>query len=312
MNIIINIQEFLNKYLKLNLISFVLNYYKKNYLISVHHHLPINSVYNLFDQKLNIKVNSCWSEVLILETDNIDISLLSINYTFQNRIPKPKQVLIIKSDVLKYETVMIDYEFIPFDNINQNLTLPYIRSSLKTDDNLSGLSGSPVYCDHKLIGVFSKFDIKEYIAYIIPIYIVIKNLKKKDNTNIYELPLKINKINSYNIKDDMVYHPNLKILVPINTFLILEGDSQKMFTVRHDITNVMINCMTKPKELYISNEDFIVKNNFDYKINSRLLVLLKKIVNKQMISYLFNHISKNFDSKKHLFFSIVENKIKII
>ena len=312
MNITINIQEFLNKILKLNLISFVLNYYKKNYLISVHHHLPIDSVYNLFDQKLIIKVDSCWSEVLIMETDNIDISLLPINYTFQNRIPKPDQVLIIKTDILRYESVMIDYDFIPFDNINQNLTIPYIRAKLKTDDNLSGLSGSPVFCDDKLIGVFSKFDIKEYIAYIIPIYIVIKNLNKKDNTQIYELPLKINKINSYNIKDDMVYHPKLKILVPINTFLMLEGDIQKMFIVRHDITNNIINCMTKPKKLNISNENFIVNNNLEYKINSRLLVLLKKIVNKQIISYLFNHISKNFDSKNPILFSLIENKLKII
>lgn len=314
MDIIIKTQKFLNKFLEQNLFSFILNYCKINYLISVHHHLPIDSVYDSFNQKLIIKVDSCWSEILIMETNNIDLTSIPIHYTFQNKLPKPGQVMFINTNIMRYESIMIGHVFIPFDNINENFTTPYIIAKLQTNDNLSGSSGSPVFCDGKIIGVFSKFNIKESIAYIIPIYIVIKNLTKKDNTNIYELPLKFNKINSYNIKNDMVYHPVLKSTVPINTFLILEGDSKKIFSVRHDITNIMIDSiMTRPKKLTISNENFIVNDKSEYKINSRLLVLLKKFnVNKQIIISLFNHISKNHDSENPLLFTLINNKIKII
>ena len=199
MSIKLKTQVFLNKFLEQKLNSFVLNYHKVNYLISVHHHLPIDSVHNSFDQKLNIKVDSCWSEVLIMETDNLDLSRFSINYTVQNKLPKPEQVMFIKTEFLRYETIMIDYEFIPFDNINENLTLPYIRSRLfQSIEDMSGLSGSPVFIDDKLIGVFSKFDKKESIAYIIPIYIIIKNLSKHDNINIYGLPINFKINNLYN------------------------------------------------------------------------------------------------------------------
>lgn len=307
-------QIFLNKFLEQKLNGFVLNYQKINYLISVHHHLPIDSVYNS-NQKLVIKVDSCWSEVLIMETNNLDLSALTINYTIQNKLPKPGQIMFIKTEVQRYETIVFDYEFIPFDNINQNLLLPYIRSILPQNiENLSGLSGSPVFIDDKLIGVFSKFDVKESIAYIIPIYIIIKNLIKRDNTNIYGLPInKINKINSYNIKDNFVYHPTLKISIPVSTFLMLEGDLKSKFSVRHDTTNIMISHMiAKPIKINISNENFIVNKDIEYKINSRLLVLLKNFnVNKQIIVCLFNHISKNSHLNTPLSFSIVDNKIKL-
>jgi hypothetical protein len=313
LSIKIKTQIFLNKFLEQNLKSFVLNYKKVNYLISVHHNLPIDSVYNLSNQeKLNITVNSGWSEVLVLDTQNIDLKQLSINYKIQNRLPKRDDRLFIKTNDQIYRTTVIGYEFIPFDNLTENLTLPYITSRIdQSIEDLSGLSGSPVFIEDTLIGVFSKFDTKESIAYIIPIYIIIQNLRKQDNSNIYGLPidLKINKINSYNIKDDLVYHPTLKINVTVNTYLMLECDLKSKISVRHDTTNIMISHMiTKPLKLNISNEIFIVNKDLEYKINSRLLILLKNLnVNKQIILCLFNHISKNSCT-----FSIKDNKIKLI
>jgi hypothetical protein len=182
-------QTFLNKNLEQKLYSFILNYKKINYIISLHHNLPIDKVYNDLNIELNIKVNSCWSEVLILQTDNVDIEKYHINSKIQNKIPKINQVMYIKTNDQRYETIMIDHVFIPFDNINNELTIPYLRTRLyEKIENLSGLSGSPVYIEDSLIGVFSKFDIEESIAYIIPIYIIIKNITKKDNINIYTLP----------------------------------------------------------------------------------------------------------------------------
>ena len=50
----IKTQTFLNKFDIGNLNSFILNYQKTNYLISVHHNLPIDSVYDWNNQKLNL------------------------------------------------------------------------------------------------------------------------------------------------------------------------------------------------------------------------------------------------------------------
>jgi hypothetical protein len=307
-------QTFLNKNLEQKLYSFILNYKKINYIISLHHNLPIDKVYNDLNIELNIKVNSCWSEVLILQTDNVDIEKYHINSKIQNKIPKINQVMYIKTNDQRYETIMIDHVFIPFDNINNELTIPYLRTRLyEKIENLSGLSGSPVYIEDSLIGVFSKFDIEESIAYIIPIYIIIKNIIKKDNTNIYKLPLKnkINKINSNNVKKNMIYHKALKINMPINTYFILEGDLNAKFSVRYDMTNIIINhIITKPIKLLISNECYIVNKNLEYKLNPRLLNLLKNFnVNKQIIISLFTHITTSLSP---FIFIIKNNQIKLL
>jgi len=313
MEIKLKTQPFLGKYIEQNLNSFILYYDREHHLVSVHHNLPFDSIY--YDkQELSIKVNSCWSEVLIMETNNLDLTDININYNIQNKLPQEGDVLCIKTSTGRYQTLCIGYDFIPFDNINEDLKLPYIKSKLEGKiDNFLGLSGSPVYIDDKLIGVFSKFDSKESIAYIIPIYIIIKNIIKKDNTNIYELPLKnkINKINSNNVKNSMIYHNTLKTNVPINTFFIIEGDVNTRFSVRYDMTNIIIiHMMTKKVKLCITNESYIVNKNLEYKVNPRLLNLLKKFnINKQIIISLFNHITT---SSSPTLFIVKNNEIKLI
>jgi hypothetical protein len=307
-------QTFQNKNLEQKLYSFILNYKKINYLISLHHNLPIYKVFNEIDIELNIIVNSCWSEVLILQTNNVDIEKYHINNKIQNKIPKINQVMYIKTNVQRYESLMIDHVFIPFDNINDDFTIPYLRARLNEKiGNLSGLSGSPVYIEDSLIGVFSKFDIEESIAYIIPIYIIIKNIIKKDNINIYILPLKnkINKINSNSVKKNMIYHKTLKINIPINTYFMLEGDLKAKFSVRYDMTNIIIShIITKPIKLLISNESYIVNKNLEYKLNPRLLNLLKNFnVNKQIIISLYNYITTSLSP---VIFNIKNNKIKLL
>lgn len=295
----IETQIFQNKILKQQLNSFVLNYNKINYLISLHHFLPINKLYNnLNNEELTIKINSCWSEVLVINTLNLDLENLIINYKIQNRLPKQSDIVYIKTNERNYSMDVVDYELIPFNNINIDFTVPYIKCKIDQDVKvLLGLSGSPVIMNDKIIGMFSKFNEKESIAYVIPIYIIIKNLIKEDNYNIYGLPKliipNINKINSYNVKNNYIYHPSLKINVPINTFLIIEGDLKTKLIIKSDIIAEII---TIPIITNISNEISIVNKEYKYKINSRLLNLLKNLnVNKQIIIYLFNYINKSTD-----------------
>ena len=246
---------FLNKSLKQKLNSFVLNYNKCNYLISVHHFLPIKCIYNcLNNDELIIKINSCWSEVLVINTSNINLSNLNINYKIQNKLPKQLDEIFIKTNDRNYSMCVIDCGLIPFNNISIDCTIPYIRCRIDQSIKiLAGLSGSPVIMNDRIIGVFSKFDDRESIAYIIPIYIIIKNLIKEDNYNIYGLPTiivsNINKINSYNIKENYIYHPTLKINIPINTFLMIEGDVKTKLSIKSDLFSDIV---TKPIKINIS------------------------------------------------------------
>ena len=299
LSILLETQTFLSINLKQKLNSFVLNYNKTNYLISVHHFLPVKCIYNsINNDELTIKINSCWSEILVIDTTNINLNNLNINYKIQNKLPKYSEKIYMKANNINYNMIIIDYALIPFNNLSNDFTIPYIRCRFDNNiDILSGLSGSPIFMDNKLIGVFSKFDSKESLAYIIPIYIVIKNLIKEDNYNIYSLPIldsKILKINSYNIKDNYIYHPSLKIKIPLNTFLMMEGDMKTKLLIKYDIT---INMITKPIKINISNENFIINKENEYKINSRLLNLLKNLnINKQIIINLINQINKSTDS----------------
>ena len=282
----INTQLFLDNSLEQNLNGFLLNYKKTIYLISLHHNLPIVSVYNSDDkQKLNISINSGWSEVLIMDTSNIDLSKYVINTNIQKKLPKVDDLLMIKTNDINYRLSVIDIEYIPFNNIN-NLTIPYIKAHLdQTIENMAGLSGSPVYIDDKIVGIFSKFNQKESIAYILPIYIITKNIEKKDNENIYGLePDKvISKIKSYNIKNNQIYHPGFKSIIPVDSWILIEGD----------IDNEIINY---PIKLKISNEPLLILEEKKYKITSRLLTLLKKMnVNKQILLFLLSQINKNDD-----------------
>ena len=282
----INTQLFLDNSLEQNLNGFLLNYKKTIYLISLHHNLTIVSVYNSDDkQKLNISINSGWSEVLIMDTSNIDLSKYVINTNIQKKLPKVDDLLMIKTNDINYRLSVIDIEYIPFNNIN-NLTIPYIKAHLdQTIENMAGLSGSPVYIDDKIVGIFSKFNQKESIAYILPIYIITKNIEKKDNENIYGLePDKvISKIKSYNIKNNQIYHPGFKSIIPVDSWILIEGD----------IDNEIINY---PIKLKISNEPLLILEEKKYKITSRLLTLLKKMnVNKQILLFLLSQINKNDD-----------------
>lgn len=304
-------QNFLNNFLEKKLNGFILNYKEINYLISIHHYLPIESMSTLDNIPLLIKINSCWSEVLIMETKNIDISHLIINSKIQNKLPKPSELIYLKTNDQRYQLTVIDYEVIPFDNINSELLIPYIKTTLEgTLKDFSGLSGSPVFINDKLIGIFSKFIASESAAYIIPIYIVIKNLIKKDNINIYGLPTDINKINSYNIKDGLIYHPSLKVSIPVSTFLILEGDIGIEFLVRNITSNMIIN---KPIQLNISNENFISNKELEYKINGRLLILLKHFkIDKEIMKLLYDYICSTSDLEKIRSFSLINDKIILI
>lgn len=241
--------------------GFVLKYNGVNYIISIHHHLPIYKVF--YDIELKININSCWSEVLILE---YNLSNFIIYKKIHISLPKPDTLLYLNS----IELVVSDITYIkePFYSVyivcqTKNKNKAYNEAVFK---NLQGLSGLPVFCDKKrknIIGILSK--IINNTILLIPIYVVMKNLKKNNNNYIYTI--------SETICNTTLYHPNLKYKIPCELYIILEGDEGEYLNIN------------KNRYMYIENEklkifcckDLQPHNKTIFPCTYRLLMLLKKL-----------------------------------
>ena len=63
-------QEFQQKQLKIRLNGFIMNYNNNNYIVTLHHNLPIHEFTIPSKQiKPTIKFNPLWNECIILETE---------------------------------------------------------------------------------------------------------------------------------------------------------------------------------------------------------------------------------------------------
>lgn len=271
---------------ELSLSGFIFNYNNMNYIFTVHHMIPIENI--IFNNIiLSQHINSSWSEVLILHTNNIDIEPYLINKEYINKIPKIDENIYMNIGIERIEMIVADYDFIPFDNMKTSPLIPYIKATFTETENnmndiLPGLSGSPIYnSSNKIIGVFSKYNINMKTFYIIPIYIYIKNLEKKDNTNIYTIPLNnISKINTYNIKDNHIYNPTLKIDIPLSSFFLIECEADIPLLIKYTKNKKENNDTIYPviiRHFDISYENNVIKKFDRYKINIRFLNLIKKL-----------------------------------
>jgi hypothetical protein len=88
-NINIETQEYLSKSIMQKLSGFIINVNKNNYIITIHHFLPIQKVTEAdTKQELTIAVNSCWSEILVLNSKNINLNRYLVHKNIQNKLPK--------------------------------------------------------------------------------------------------------------------------------------------------------------------------------------------------------------------------------
>ena len=297
--------------------GFVLNYNGKNQIITIHHFLPIDKVYEReTNNELDIEINSSWNEGLILKTDNVDLSKYKIFSKVHNNIPKLNSRLSMKTDGNRIEFEFIGYDMFPFNNIQLDVPILFIKARIITNiDNFAGYCGSPVFIKNKIIGIFSKIRTDSNIAYIIPIYIITKNLEKEDNSNIYTMNVKnIQKIGSWIVnKDNEVYHPTLKLNIPIATYFLIEGDlnfKSIIYFGKKKTSIDLLQTVTKKDLVSDSDVNIITRNVSEYKLNLRLLSFLKKANFDSNV--LYDLVQTLMRQRKETWIEISDNKISFV
>ena len=312
--VILNCDEFLTKIIPCTSTGFLINYEGVNYGVTVHHFLPINNIFiEESKDNINILTNSVWSEILIFSINNINIEKYKIHKQIKKKIPTQEDKFIMNSNINEKILMKFNkYDFLPYDNINIEYTIPYIKANILDDTqklaDLSGLSGSPVFLNDNIIGIFSKYDIANNIVFIIPIYVLIKNLQKKDNYHIYNLPIKPKKISKFNVQDNgTIYHSTLKINIPLNTYMLLEGDEGSIFNIETDfnITDCETIIIDDLNEHLYSN--IVIRDESKYLLTPRFLVLLKLIYKPVILKKIIIQINKLSDNN-NLLWLVVQNK----
>jgi hypothetical protein len=279
-----------------NVKGFVLSYNASNYIISVHHGMPINTICK------PILINAIWNELLIMKyIKNYEIEIIK---NIKISLPKLGEIgNICFNNFRRVDIVISNYKFLNLNFLHTNPRCIYIAGQIKSKNkNLELLAGSPVFNnDNKLIGIFCKRINDE--VYILPTYYIIKTLNKNNNDAIYGIDFEdpITKINNMNVySENNIYHKSLNLYIPVDVYLMLEGDSGKEVIInnKHNCRFVDIKNL-----LPITNERNIIKEENKYLVNASLLILLQ-MINKRIIINFINYIRRNIGKKMYLIINI--------
>jgi hypothetical protein len=315
--------EYIQK--NINTTGFIFNKFSENYIISVHHGLPIEKC-NVDTTKLNIIKDCIWNELLVLK------STTELNTTYTNyrkvkyKIPNITEELYIK---LNDRTITLKngiYINIHLHDIPTNPKIPYIKLDIYDGEVEESMSGSPIVDKNNyLIGILSKKDNTDKTVYIIPSYILIKTLTKTNGIyDIIDDIEDINKINDIKVKDNLILHKSMNITIPISTYFLIEGDIETSVKINNEFyrfidisdklyinnTNTLLNIKSTTVEL-LDNIPICPLNNTKYEITIRLLKLIR-LYFSEISSDVFKILKENFKNKIHLYINVkrISSKIK--
>jgi len=253
------------------------------YLITLNHGLPIKSI-QAEGTSINNYTNCNWNELVFSQNFNNLPNQYVFKQIVKKQIDSSIKYYTNGTDTLKY----IGNSYLNINMLPNNPRNIYYMMKCITAKVTEGCSGKPIFNhDKKLVGIISK--IEGDIVYVIPSIYILKSLEREDNGNIYTLPLtNIKKINKCFVKNNMVYHASLKVYIPLDVYLTLEGDKNKVINVTSIATKnrnfVLLNTPIK-------NDTGLVINNNDIKITSSFIHYLKIIENIGLIIQIFNNIS---------------------
>jgi len=297
--------------LNFNIVLSGFNFYYKGitYIVTVHHGLPINNSF-LKEQKLTLIHNCIWNELLILSTESFSAD--NINKKHKYKIPN-KEELYIKNKNNIITIMNKDPVFIQLHEIPTNPPTIYLNCDIISGDVEESMSGSPVFDKNNyLVGILSKKNDLERSVYIIPIYILIKTLIKKNNNAIFDIDYndEIKKINGSPIKNCMILHKLLNISIPIPTYLMIEGDDDEEIKINKQI---IVKYYNINDELHISNASNLIFKNNKYELSIRFLKLIK-LYFSDIVPKIFEYIQQNYKYKMYIYINkkriVIDNMIE--
>lgn len=267
-----------------------------NYIITSNIGFPIETIFLIENDKeteLKIIIDSQWNELLFLEKPDHLVSenvpgKIALNDDYTHFYANKKRLDLIGLTFLSF-------------NMFDDFQLPYIVCRNNDNDDIK--QGMPVYYINNgkkyIIGMISKLSHILNEIHIIPYYVILKTLTKKNNDDIFFINMKnITKIGKNIINNDLqnsnnIYHKSLKINVPLNTFTLLEGDEDKKFKVNN------IDTVMEKTELILKNNNKLINDKNKFVITFRFLQLIQQFKPEKM-----KKIMKQFNKNNNYLYKV--------
>ena len=265
---------------------------KKYYMVTIHQGLPVKEIiFNIKDIQYNFTnfIICGWNDLIILPIERIQQDLFFFKHFVKKQIIRTTKFMIDNNNISYCEN-----EFIPINMMPGNPSnLYYKMKSLKKIIH-DGDCGKPIIdSNQKLIGIACKTN--DIIIYVIPTIYILQSINKIDNTTIFSINYQdsINKIDKYKVKENnTIYSRKINSLIPIDTYIVLEGDIDKEFTLVIKYERIVY-IKVKPFVNLISNStDINIKNDIIY-INSCFIHMMKLCYkDNRIIQTIFKNINK--------------------
>ena len=322
--------------------GFMFRYNGNNYIVSVHHFLPITKT-TLDTTSETVELNKIkninWNELTIYSCPDSKFLLnTKVIKKYKTRFPEKKSVIKIEinNKFERYECV--DYHIGCVNPLSKlrSIYIKFFIGTINESERLylvnkyQGLSGKPVFDkDEKLIGVFCKtaFESTTEITsegtkinvygFILPTIYLTKSLNKKDNESIYYLDIHDfnSKLGKYEIQKDekssfVIYNLQCNYKLPLDIYVNMEGDEDSKITSKN------INNLTFKTLKFIKNERFdfslsLIKNELgEYKLNTGFIsTLLKSGYKQQAVNTITKYNNCN-ETLTKIFIKISESSSK--
>ena len=289
--------------------GFIFRYDNNNYIISVHHFLPIiktqlDTTSEVIELKKLKQIN--WNELAIYECPDTKFLLKTkIVKNYRTRFIEKNTPIKIEINnrfetYSSYDTTT--YWINPLAKLRSIYIRFYIGTFKKQDvlnesNKFKGLSGTPILdIDNKLIGVFCKINIEnnkeddtfKIYGYVLPSIYIIKSINKNNNEATFNIDAESFdniKLGKYEIQKDktnqyVIYYLPTNCKLPLDIFLSLDGDEDK------SIMSKNIDNMKCRSFKFIKNNNFDLNLNLiqneksEYKLNTGFMSILFKTGHK--------------------------------
>lgn len=275
--ILLKINSLTDEIFEIETTGICIQFNKKYYIVTVHQGLPVKEVQITLDIKIFDfkKFIICgWNDLIIVPLDFKPSNV----FVFKQFVKKQINItskLKLDCNLVKY----IENDSMPICMIPSNPTNLYYKIKVERNIIHDGDCGKPIHINNRLVGVISKTI--DDIIYVIPFIYIEKSIEKKENSIIYTINEKyetIIKFNRYKQKNNSIYYKKMNCSIPLETFIVLEGDKDtyyNLLTQNLDTTHNIRSLFVPFENKIIVNSNSIMVNKTVIHINSCFIHLMK-------------------------------------